>query len=414
MGDVYSRRPIVQPTHTSGKEQMEQTEISICNFCSIWRMPVIPEPNFPVKPDEFIGRRHQVEAFQDALRQGIATGRTPSLAVLGEWGIGKSSLLLKCSAVCDEPEFKMLSVPFSVSKELADYRHFAETLLDTFTECLARCPSLEVRIRRELQNWKLKRVNVGAFSLDRDTPQFFLSSGTAILRHAIQDAWKRFIQPAQLNGVVFFLDDFHNLSTPSQDSVALALRDQFQSFAIDNINCSVCFSAPLSYFSNIRNLAEPAVRFYEKVYLGPFSPAETAQYVEAIFDRAANHTEFAQWLHSKTGGHPYFMAFICRRLAARARGAVRLETAQHWPEIFEHLEREKFRADLAHVTDREAQLLRAVARSNDEEINVKEFDQQYERVYFSRLTDKGLLIRTGRGRYKLYHPLFRMFLMRET
>ena len=29
---------------------------------------------------------------------------------------------------------------------------------------------------------------------------------------------------------------------------------------------------------------------------------------------------------------------------------------------------------------------------------------------FGRLTEKGLLIRTGRGRYKLYHPLFREFL----
>jgi hypothetical protein len=413
MGDVY-QHVAHRAAYSNKKERMEQTEISICNFCSIWSETVIPEPNFPVKPTEFVGRRPQVDAFRQALRQGIATGRTPSFAILGEWGIGKSSLLLKCSVVCEEPEFKMLPVPFSVSKELGDYRQFAETLLDTFSESVARSPSVETRIRRELQNWKLRRVNVGAFLLDRDTPQFFLSSGTAILKHAIQDAWRRLIRPAQLNGVIFFLDDLHNLNSPSQDAVALALRDQFQSFAIENINCSVCFSAPLNYFSNIRSLAEPAVRFYDKVYLGPFSPAETAEYVEAIFATAANHTEFAEWLYSKTGGHPYFMAFICRQLAGLSRATATLETAQHWPEIFDRLEKEKFRADLAHVTDREIQLLRALARSGDEQITVKEFDEQYERVYFSRLTEKGLLIRTGRGRYKLYHPLFRLFLMRET
>ena len=334
--------------------------------------------------------------------------------MLGEWGIGKSSLLLKCSAVCEEPEFKILPVPFSVSKELGGYRQFAETLLDTFSDCIARSPSVETRIRQELQNWKLKRVSVGAFALDRDTPQFFLSSGTAILKHAIPDAWRRFIRTAQLKGIIFFLDDLQNLNSPSQDAVALALRDQFQSFAIENINCSVCFSAPLNYFSNIRSLAEPAVRFYDKVYLGPFSPAETAEYVETIFATAANRTEFAEWLYSKTGGHPYFMAFICRQLAGLSRETATLETAQHWPVIFGRLEKEKFRADLAHVTDRELQLLRALARNEDEEISVKEFDEQYERVYFSRLTEKGLLIRTGRGRYKLYHPLFRLFLVRET
>ncbi len=269
---------------------------------------MIPEPNFPAKPDEFVGRKPQLEAFRQALRQGIVTGRTPSFAVLGEWGIGKSSLLSKCSAICEEPEFEMLPVPFSVSNELGDYRRFAELLVDTLGGCLARAQSVQARIRGEAQNWNLKRVNVGPVALERETPKLFLTSGTAILRHAVQDAWRRFIRPAQLNGIVFFLDDLQNLNTPSQHAVALALRDQFQWFAIENINCSICFSASANYFSNIRSLAEPAVRFYDKVYLGPFSVHETVEYVKAIFETVTNCADFAQWLHSKTAGHPYFMA----------------------------------------------------------------------------------------------------------
>jgi hypothetical protein len=35
---------------------------------------------------------------------------------------------------------------------------------------------------------------------------------------------------------------------------------------------------------------------------------------------------------------------------------------------------------------------------------------RFQTEYFARLAEKGLLIRTGRGRYKLYHPLFREFL----
>jgi len=370
---------------------------------------VIPEPNFPVQPDEFVGRQPQIDAFRHTLRQGIATARTPSVAVLGDWGIGKSSLLMKYAAVCVEPEFNMLPVPFSVSKELGDYRRFAELLVDAFGGCVARSQPIQLRVRREAQNWKLNHLNVGPLALQRETPQLFLTSGTAILRHAIQDAWRWFIHPAQLNGVMFFLDDLHNLNTPSQYAVALALRDQFQSFGVDNINCSVCFSAPPSYFSNIRTLAEPAVRFYDKVYLGPFSLAETVEYVGAIFERAANHAEFAQWLHSKTGGHPYFMAFICRQLARLTGEDGKLEPARHWQEIFGRLEKEKFSTDLAQVTDREVQLLRSLARSEDHEVGIKQFSE-YERVYFSRLTDKGLLTRTGRGQYRLYHPLFREFL----
>ncbi len=370
---------------------------------------MIPEPNFPAKPDEFVGRKPQLEAFRQALRQGIVTGRTPSFAVLGEWGIGKSSLLSKCSAICEEPEFEMLPVPFSVSNELGDYRRFAELLVDALGGCLARAQSVQARIRGEAQNWNLKRVNVGPVALERETPKLFLTSGTAILRHAVQDAWRWFIRPAQLNGIVFFFDDLQNLNTPSQHAVALALRDQFQWFAIENINCSICFSASANYFSNIRSLAEPAVRFYDKVYLGPFSVHETVEYVKAIFETVTNCADFAQWLHSKTAGHPYFMAFISRQYQQLAHARDKLDAAEHWDEIFRRLGKEKFSADLAQVTEREVQLLRALARCEEQEINRKEF-ADYARIYFTRLTDKGLLIRTGRGHYRLYHPLFREFL----
>jgi hypothetical protein len=373
---------------------------------------MIPEPNFPAKPEEFVGRKPQIEAFRRALEQGLATGRTPSLAVLGEWGIGKSSLLMKCSVIAAESEYNMLSVPFSVSKELADYRAFVEGLLDTFSETLVHSHSAPIRVQRELQNWKLSRVSLGAFSLDRDAPQFFLSSGSAILKHAIRDAWRRFIQPVGLRGVVFFLDDLHNLASPSADAIALSLRDQFQSFAIDGINCNVCFSAPFNYFSHIRSFAEPAVRFYDKVYLECFTPAETMEYVTAVFGPTiSNLADFSNWLHEKTLGHPYFMAFISRQVATLTSGSLTLaNTAQHWPAIFTRLEKEKFLADLAQVPEREIQLLHALARCDEGQIGLKELPSGYDRVYFSRLTERGLLSRTGRGKYKLYHPLFREFL----
>ena len=375
---------------------------------------MIPEPNFPANPDEFVGRKPQLEAFRRALQQGRQTGRTPSFAVLGDWGIGKSSLLLKCSVICAEPQYNILPVQFSVSKELADYRNFAEALLDTFSESLARSHSATVRLQRELKNWKLSRVSVGAFSIDRDSPQFFLSSGSAILRHALRDAWRRFIRPAGFNGIIFFLDDLHNLTSPSADAIALSVRDQFQSFAVDGINCSVCLSAPLNYFSNIRSFAEPAVRFYDKVHLEPFTQAETSEYVAAVFGgNAANLKGFSEWLQKKTHGHPYFMAFICRHMAELAPGSLAHDvTAHHWPSIFARLENEKFRSDLAQVPESEVQLLRELALRPEDQITVKGLTAG-DRAYFSRLTERGLLTRTARGRYRLYHPLFREFLKQE-
>src|SRR5256884_8821153 len=118
-----------------------------------------PEPNFPVRPDEFVGRRQHIEAFREALQQGLTAGRTSSFAILGDWGIGKSSLLLKFAAVCSEPAFAILPVLFSTSSDIPDYLRFAESLLDKFGDALLAVPNLEGRLRAEHRNWKFERLN---------------------------------------------------------------------------------------------------------------------------------------------------------------------------------------------------------------------------------------------------------------
>jgi hypothetical protein len=57
--------------------------------------------------------------------------------------------------------------------------------------------------------------------------------------------------------------------------------------------------------------------------------------------------------------------------------------------------------------------LKDAAASQNDEIGPSDLSRPYDRNYFKRLTEKALLLRVGRGRYKLYHPLFRLFLTQE-
>jgi hypothetical protein len=56
---------------------------------------VLPEPNYPVSPDQSIERKTHSEAFTLALQQGLAAAQISSFAALSDWGVGKSSLLLR-------------------------------------------------------------------------------------------------------------------------------------------------------------------------------------------------------------------------------------------------------------------------------------------------------------------------------
>jgi hypothetical protein len=362
---------------------------------------MLPKPNFSVRADAFVGRRQQIEIFRQALQQGLQTGRTESFAVLGDRGIGKSSLLLRFAALCSQPPFAMLPVFLSVVSDIRDCMQLAELLLDKFADALLAVPKIQARLRG----------NFGPVGLERESSHLFLSSGSSLLRHMLTEARDHFLRPAGLKGAMFFVDDLQNISSISKEDLALMIRDQFQWFGIEGMNYSVCFSAKPDYFAGTRGLADPAVRFYTKFYLEPFTFEETLEYTRSVFGPPPDiPPRIAAWLHEKTLGHPYFLACIGEYLMATEKQIEphRLET--NWPAILDQLGREKFLADLSQLSAKELELIHQFARLGEGEVSAKHFSGKFQREYFARLVEKALLIRAGRGRYKLYHPLFGEFL----
>ena len=374
---------------------------------------MLPEPSFPVSPDEIVGRRSEIDDFREALRHGLAAGRTSSFAILGEWGIGKSSLLWKFADVCSQPAFDMLPVFLSMSSDIHDYLRFAEILLDKFAEALLSHPNMQGRLRTELQDWRFKRADFSGVGFEHESPHLFLSSGTSLLRHTLTEAWNRFLRPAGLRGAIFFVDDLQNITSISKRGLALILRDQFQRFGIDMLNYSICFSAKPDFFAETKALADPAVRFYTKLYLEPFTREEIVEYTRSVFDLAPDVSEaVAAWLQEKTLGHPYFLACVCKHLTATMSWIVPQTLEQVWPAILSQLGRERFCQDLSQMSAKEQGLVHQFAGLGDGEFTPQHFTGKFQREYFARLVEKGLLIRTKRGRYRLYHRLFREFLQK--
>ena len=293
---------------------------------------MLPEPNFFVRPDEFVGRREQTEVFRQALEHGLEAGRTASFAVLGDWGLGKSSLLLKFAALCSQTPFGMLPVFISVPTNIPDYLRLAEIMLDQFADALLAALKMKAQLRAKLSNWRFQRIHFGSVGLEYESRRLFLSTGSSLLRHTLQEAWDHFLRPARLNGAVFFLDDLQNITTISKADLALMIRDQFQSFGIEGMNYSVCFSAKPDYFAGTKGLADPAVRFYTKFYLEPFTFEETLEYARAVIDIPLDISErIAEWLHEKTLGHPYFLACICKYLMPQRNRLSRTSSKQVGP-----------------------------------------------------------------------------------
>jgi hypothetical protein len=149
---------------------------------------------------------------------------------------------------------------------------------------------------------------------------------------------------------------------------------------------------------------------YARLYLAPFTVEEISEYVHGVFGSRDTSQELANWLFDKTLGHPFFLTFISRKLLVHGWG---LYPGKPVPPLARNSPATRTREILlrfGQVSDREDELLRALAKSSEQEFTPSQFVKQSDYVYFRRLTDKGLLVRTRRGKYKLYHPLFKLFL----
>ncbi len=170
------------------------------------------------------------------------------------------------------------------------------------------------------------------------------------------------------------MDDFQNITSISKADLALIVRDQFQSFGIEGMNYSICFSAKSDYFAETKALAEPAVRFYTKLYLQPFTLEETLEYADSALHLSPHASAaVAGWLHEKTLGHPYFLAFVCKHLSATVSRIEPRALEPTWPAIFDQLGREKFALDVSQLSTKELDLIHQFAIMGQSELAPHDF-----------------------------------------
>ena len=170
-------------------------------------------------------------------------------------------------------------------------------------------------------------------------------------------------------------------------------------------------------FHMAREFAEPFTRFFDRFYLDPFDLEETRNFILRPLSLSKSNITIEEnvieRLYNLTGGHPYFLSFIMKNLIdLSGEGNISLaEFDQLYPTIAEYLSREKFNDDIAQASELELKVLNKMASSNTETISPSQLSIENARKSLKVLTEKkGLVVKTRRGEYSLYHPLFREYL----
>ena len=379
-------------------------------------------PQYPADPKYFADRKEQLNYFTRTIVSSarIRPPAPSNFMVLGDWGMGKTSLLYKMREVMLrelKDEINAFCFHFSLDPLCCrSWDNFCLTFLTQLKRNYEVSAGLKEKLLKELSTWKIT-FSIPLVSIEKEKEKEKPS-----LVDSLDELWKKHLAPSGVDICFLFLDDVHYFLQAEQSDAYFAIRNAFQELARRECNFSLVMTGPSMLFKEIVDLAEPFTRFFHPFYLEPFTLEGTR---EAINKRIiANKLELRfseeviSTVHEKSKGHPYFIMFIVYELInllGSKREVSQKEFDECWPRVVPILEKNVFVNRLGEVSEKERQVLIRISLIEEPVVSpsmVKGVRGVTE--FFSRLERKGLLLKKERGLYEPFHPLFKEYLRKLT
>lgn len=345
----------------------------------------------PCPPKLFVGREEQMSAYRDIPApkfEGLPP-QPSNIVFIGEWGIGKTSILNHIVDISTSSEFFTIDL-------VRDFRTVNDLLVSTLKNV---CESVSRLERLKGLAEKLKRAGISPIGIPgRDR---------LALTDMLAKTWS-ILERGGVEHCSILIDDINHLSEVDLKTV----RDIFQRLPLRGCNYSI--AATSTYGTFARSTTDPVARFFEaKKYILPFTKKELAESIRTPIDilnlDISFNDEYLEALQSWSLGYPYFAKFITRELAIKYKKLEASHLEKHRKDLLSAMGTAKFAADFSRAPgDAGKRILLRMAKERRGEYKAGEFkdiDKQYS-AYLDQLREKELLNRKERGTYAVYHPLF--------
>jgi hypothetical protein len=375
----------------------------------------------PADPRHFANRGEILDFFMRTIRESAKSksGRPDNIALLGNWGVGKTSTLYKFRDILKN-ELKNVtsfSTIFSIKPSCcANSDLFTISLLDNLSRDYEVSTPLKDKIKGIIseeikfwEKWRIKALSTMGPGIERKEERI---TGISLVE-VLTKFWKK-LESKGVEIAVIMLDDIHYLLGSEWKGSFYDLRTDIQALSTKGCRYMFVITGPTLLYPEIRQVAEPFTRLFERYELGPFDFDGTKELilkplkVERIPLEVSEDT--IKRIHEISGGHPFFTTLIMRDLlykyeSGRIGGK---EFNKALPDIMQHLGKARFEGDLEKATDAEKKVLLKIAKFDRETVSPSDING--EAKLLERLVKKDLITKLGRGQYKLYHPLFKQYL----
>ncbi len=373
------------------------------------------------EPSVFGGRLEELKSMQERLARMTRTNAREHFLVLGDWGIGKSTLLREFKRMCQVRDCAAAIVRLQPLDENAGLIDAARTIIEGVLRDL---PYPVTRFKRVLSFFDSVGITVlgSGLQFGRNTTTENLSS-QAFLHDSLTELARDL--DTQTNAIVILLDDLDNFM--SQPDIVMTLKQTLSMDSVRDAPILFGLACPSQHWHQLTSLERhhPVTRYFlHRTELGALSCGEVRETVLSslagtgvVFDRG-----IVDRVYSHTQGHPFEMQVLCHNLfSSQLSGRVGEQT---WQKALEATVKDMgmavFDQWYSTASHEEGKVLSVIAASNEpvslsrirEAIRSRKWKKVEKNVakYIQRLRTKNLIAKSGRGHYFVADPMFRTYL----
>lgn len=376
------------------------------------------KPGKPVDPEYFGGRNRELETFRHYLGYSIE-GNPHNLAILGERGIGKSSLLRKFQQIASDEKGCLVvrrELDASVDSLSSLTLFLLEALKSEGTSYSSRKKKIASRVSSFFGNYKLGVSVLGhGFSVEK------ISRSVAIqdyLYKELMHIWEGVREGT--GGIVFLLDEAEHLQN-IQGSWSF-LRSVLTRASEEDAGYMLVVSGKLTLFRGIKEIFSPVERFFTPLEIMPMTLPEVREALEKPLEQSLAvkvENRAIESVFRYSGGHPYivqtFGLYMFEEASKKDSKSIDSKTiVEVLPKVMTRLSSQIFRDRFDKTSSLERKVLLAICEIGQDTSDVEFSPQQIKvkgekysiRVILSRLVEKDCLVKRERGSYSLFTPLF--------
>ena len=397
-------------------------------------------PFGPIPPENFAGRQKEIDEFKHRLKSTKA-GTVQNMAVMGERGIGKTSLLRKFEQIaldenCIAVRIDLYPAIDSLDRLLYNiYEEIRKVALHYYGP-LGRAYK---NIQRFLENYTLSSPYGGIQRTGRETPI------EAIFTDRMIEMWSNISK--KVSAVVIMVDEAGQLAK-IKGSLEF-LRNSFSRLGEKRAAYSLVISGKLGLFRTVSEVFSPLERFFSPVTLEPFTKKEVKEAIDvALAERNGSGTKYSRLsqaqftaevidrIADESEGQPYVVQLFGYWLYEQAMEEDRQEVDSKVfdaakAKIYSALKMQLFERRLTEGSGRskyKAEIMKKLSRARErngkgvETFSFSEIEkitgvkkEQGLGVYLNELVESGCLRKNeSTGRYSFFMKIFKEYVRENT